>query len=148
MDALLRFFELLAMVLWLGSVVFFSFFTAPVLFRVFGVEQAGRAVRTIFPRYYLLGLICGVILCVVSAARGLMWTWNGMILPSLVLFVVLTAVIVYARQSLTPRINAARDAGEARRAEFTGLHKRSVRLNGFVLVLLFLYLVWIAARGW
>ncbi len=148
MDALLRFFEFLALSLWLGSVVFFSFLNAPVLFHILPPDQAGRVVRALFPRYYLLGIGCGTVLFLTAAARGLLWTWHGMTAPSAALFAFLAALTLYARQSLTPRINASRDAGTSRLAEFQRLHKRSVRLNAAVLLLLLLYLLWMALRGW
>lgn len=148
MSTFLRFLELLAMSMWLGSIVFFSFFNAPVLFRVLGEKDAGRAVRGIFPRYYLLGTVCGLVLCAVSAARGVLWMWSGLTTASLLLFGALTVLTIFARQWLTPRINAASDAGPSRRREFDGLHKSSVRLNGVVLLLLLAYLGWMAARGW
>ena len=43
--------------------------------------------------------------------------------------------MLYAGNSLTPAINAARDAGPAEHPRFDRLHRRSVRLNGLVLVL-------------
>lgn len=148
MGAFLRFLELLAMTLWLGSIAFFSFFNAPVLFRVLGEKDAGQVVRALFPRYYLLGLVCGCLLCGVAAVRGVLWIWSGLATASVLLFALLTLLTLFARQWLTPRINAARDAGPARKAEFVSLHKISVRLNGVVLLLLLTYLGWMAARGW
>jgi len=148
MGSILNFLELLSMVLWTGSIVFFSFFVAPALFRVLGQEEAGKAVRSVFPRYYLLGIVCGVTLACVQLGRGVLYYWGGMILPSLVLFILLTLVGIYARQMLTPAINAARDAGTAQKPRFDALHRRSVMLNGFVLLLLMLYLIWMAQRGY
>jgi hypothetical protein len=117
------------------------------LFGVLGEVHAGRAVRSIFPRYYLLGIVCGAVLAAVQAARGMLFYWGGMIVPVLVLFVLLTLVNVYARQSLTPAINAARDAGPQGKALFDRLHRRSVLLNGLVLIGGLLDLLWVAYRG-
>jgi hypothetical protein len=142
MGSILNFLELLAMALWTGSIVFFSFFVAPVLFRALGKPEAGKAVRAVFPRYYLLGIFCGVTLVVVQLGRGLLWYWGGMILPALVIFTLLTLVTLYARQVLIPAITS----GEKPRSDT--LHRRSVMLNGFVLLLLLLYLVWMAQRGY
>ncbi|HEV8700511.1 MAG TPA: DUF4149 domain-containing protein, partial [Candidatus Polarisedimenticolia bacterium] len=49
MSALLRTAHLLALGIWVGSVVFFSFFTAPTLFGALPRDMAGRAVSAIFP---------------------------------------------------------------------------------------------------
>jgi hypothetical protein len=148
MGHLLQFLELLAFALWLGAAVFFSFFVAPTLFRKLGPETAGQAVRAIFPKYYLLGIVCGTVLTAVHVLRGVLWYWGGMIRPSMALFALLTALSVYARQSLTPAIDAAREGGAERKAEFDKLHKRSVRLNGFMLLCLLFHLSWMAMRGY
>lgn len=148
MSILLRGLELLAVAIWLGSIVFFSFLNAPVLFRVLGEQQAGKAVRALFPRYYLLGVICGGVLAIVAAIRGVVWNWSGLTGASLALFVLLTGVTLYARQVLTPQATRARGPDGSRTPEFNRLHKRSVLLNGGVLVLLLFYMLWMAARGW
>ncbi|MBS1826086.1 MAG: DUF4149 domain-containing protein [Acidobacteria bacterium] len=148
MGNLLLFLELAAISLWLGSIVFFSFVVAPALFRSLGKETAGMAVRTIFPQYYLLGIACGLVLCGVQVARGLLWYWGGMIRPSIVLFVLLTAVAVYARQRLTPAVDAARKEGESGKTDFDRLHRRSVQLNAFLLLCLVVHIIWMAMRGY
>lgn len=148
MNALLNFLELLSLVLWLGAIVFFSFFVAPALFRVLGEAQAGKMVRAIFPRYYMLGIGCGIVLTAVQVLRGLLWYWGGMIKPAIVIFTLLTLLNLYARQGLTPAINAARDAGPAQKPLFDRLHHRSVLLNAFVLLIGLLYLYWMAVRGY
>jgi hypothetical protein len=148
MGNVLNFLELLAMVVWAGAIVFFSFFTAPALFGVLGKDGAGKVVRVLFPRYYLLGALCGAVLVMVQIGRGILWYWGGMIKPAIVLFLILTSASVYARQVLTPAVNSARDGGAAQKPRFYSLHRRSVMLNGFVLLLLLLYLVWMAVRGY
>src|SRR6266404_1023893 len=61
MGALVRWLFLLALGLWLGEVVFFSFVVAPSVFRSVPPLEAGRVVGAIFPRYYLLGIACGAV---------------------------------------------------------------------------------------
>jgi hypothetical protein len=112
--------------LWLGSIVFFSFFLAPVLFRVLEAADAARVVRAVFPRYYLLGIVCGLILCSLLILR-----WDG---PRLAAVISMTLIDVYCRQALTPRINKARDAGPTRQTEFDRMHRLSVQLNGVVML--------------
>ncbi len=60
MATLFAFIYLLALVVWVGGIVFFSFFTAPSLFHTLPPEYAGKAVATIFPKYYPLGYLSGV----------------------------------------------------------------------------------------
>lgn len=140
--------ELLAMAVWMGGIVFFSFVTAPVLARVLDAEGFARVVRTLFPRYYLLGAVCGAALLGVAVTRGALWVWNDPAVAAVALFAVLTLAQVGARQWLTPAINAARDAGVAGKAKFDRLHALSVRLNGLVLLLLAGYVFWMGWRGW
>lgn len=148
MGNFLQFLELAAIATWFGAVVFISFFVAPTLFRSFEPADAGKAVRALFPKYYLLGIVCAVLLCAVHITRGFLWYWGGMIKPSIVLFLLLTLIGIYLRQTLTPAINAARDAGLQGKSQFDKLHKRSVRLNGIVLLCLLFHLTWMAMRGY
>lgn len=46
---------------YLGLGSFFSFFIAPTLFRVLAREQAGSVVEKIFPVYFLVGLVVGLV---------------------------------------------------------------------------------------
>src|SRR3954451_12634518 len=50
---------LIALTAWVGSLLFFSFGVAPIIFKVLGAESGGRFVRALFPRYYQWGAISG-----------------------------------------------------------------------------------------
>ena len=95
----------------------------------------------LFPRYYLLGYICGVIgligaiyLCATRTPR----VWWAMAAVALLIALGLT---VYAGAVVRPRVDAIRTVSEeanpdpARRAEFDRLHHLSVLLNGAVMLL-------------
>src|SRR5215472_16775310 len=60
------FIYLLSLVCWLGGMVFFSIFSAPVIFRVLSRADAGKVVSGIFPRYYLLGYAAGAVALVLA----------------------------------------------------------------------------------
>ncbi|HVA39747.1 MAG TPA: DUF4149 domain-containing protein, partial [Candidatus Binataceae bacterium] len=60
------FIYLLSLVCWLGGMVFFSALVAPVVFKVLPMAQAGKLQAVLFPRYYLLGYICGAIAVVLA----------------------------------------------------------------------------------
>src|SRR5437764_14086099 len=51
----------LALTAWVGSILFFSFVVAPVIFPVLGAQAGGRFVRALFPRYYAWGAISGAV---------------------------------------------------------------------------------------
>jgi hypothetical protein len=139
---------LLALSGWVGSILFFSFGVAPVIFRVLGAEPAARFVRALFPRYYAWGATSGAValpayLGVPLAFPEYRGPWVG--LQALVI-VAGILIMFYAGNTLTPAINAARDAGPPQQARFERLHRRSVWLNGVVLVLGLALLVAHAAR--
>ena len=50
---------LLTLTAWVGSILFFSFAIAPIIFNVLGAESGAKFVRALFPRYYLWGAISG-----------------------------------------------------------------------------------------
>lgn len=133
------FLYLLAMVCWLGAVIFFSFFTAPAVFTRLPIAEAGKVISTIFPRYYLLGYVAGAIALLIAiymavAARG--W-W----LLCVVTIALALGCTLYAGMVIRPRVDAIRSVAEeqnpdpARKAEFDRLHHLSVVLNGAVLLL-------------
>lgn len=47
--------------LYLGMGAFFSFYVAPVLFRVLEKAQAGKVVEKVFPVYFALGLVASLL---------------------------------------------------------------------------------------
>ena len=53
-----NFIYLLSLVCWIGSIIFFSFNAAPIIFKTLDREKAGEVVGKIFPLYYKLGYIC------------------------------------------------------------------------------------------
>lgn len=64
----LRIVELLSLAVWLGGMVFFSFFVAPAAFAVLPSRHlAGSLVAWLLPRIHLLGLFCGLIFLVALA---------------------------------------------------------------------------------
>ena len=59
--AVLLFLYLLAMVCWLGGMLFFTGVTTPVVFKVLPLAEAGKLVAGLFTYYYLLGYVAGPI---------------------------------------------------------------------------------------
>jgi hypothetical protein len=121
----------LALASWVGSILFFSFSVAPIIFQVLDAEAGARFVRALFPRYYAWGAVSGAIAlpaCVggplsVPELRG------PMVGVQALAILAGTLLMLYAGNVLTPAINAARDAGPAEEARFARLHRRSVGLN-------------------
>jgi hypothetical protein len=123
-----------AAAIWVGAIVFQSFFVAPVLFRQVAGADASRFLRALFPRFYWLGLGCGAAMLAGTAAVGSAGRADGpagWLLPATVAMLLAEAVSLW----LVPRINAARDAGAAGAGRFRALHGLSVALTLAVLLL-------------
>ena len=114
---------------WLGAIVLFSFVVAPTVHGVLEKQAAARLLRNMFPRYYALGIVCGLVATVAGLAAGR----DLRLTAPLVIATVLT---VYARQVLTPALDAARTAADD--DTFRRLHVTSVRMNLIVLAMLLL----------
>ncbi len=135
------FFFLVAMGCWLGGIVFFSFFTAPAIFGSLPIEEAGKAISTIFPRYYMLGYVAGTISLMLAIyftlVRDARLLWGGTALA----IAIGVGLTFYAGTVVLPRADAIRivshqpNADPVRKAEFDKLHRLSVILNGSVLIL-------------
>ena len=112
-----------------GSMVFFSFVMAPLIFTQLEEATAGRFIRAVFPWYYLvllsLSLLAGI--AVIAAAP----LESGVLLG-------VASLAIYARQYLMPRVNHYRDrslAGDEQAGRrFDQLHRVSVMINGVQLI--------------
>ena len=146
---------LVSLGVWVGSIIFFSFVAAPTIFKVLKLEDAARLQRVLFPKYYLVGLICtgiGIVCAGLLVAERAFAKWPGVL--SLLLLAALGATNLWLRQAVVPQMTGLRDrraalAAEGKPAdpeleeEWKGMHRLSVQLNGAVLicVLALMYLV-------
>jgi len=144
----------IAVTLWLGAMAFFAFVVAPAAFAALDREAAGRFVAVVFPRYYLVGVVLGLVALAGLGGRRLIeggrpWDW----LPILLVLVML-ALTLYAWAVVLPAAHAAReaarrapaDAAAAEAARFSRLHRRSSILNGAVMLAGVVFVVLQAGR--
>lgn len=61
---ILRFIHLFSFVFWYGTLLYFTFIQAPLLFANLPREVFGEVQNRLFPAYYLISYICGSILVV------------------------------------------------------------------------------------
>ena len=140
MIGLVRFLYLLALALWVGEIVCFSFVVAPAVFGVLGPARAGDVVGAIFPRYYALGTAAGAVAlaCALVLARRAPATgpWAGAVLA----LALGLAATLWAGRVVHPRAQRLRDAlqarGEAPAGDqaFRRAHRTAVALNGVTLL--------------
>ncbi len=138
---------LLALTAWVGSILFFSFAVAPIIFRVLGAESGGKFVRALFPRYYAWGVISSAVAlpALICGALSLPERRGPMIGVQAGLIVIGLLIMLYCGNSLTPAINAARDEGPPSADRFDRLHRRSVNLNVVALLIGIVLLIGFAA---
>lgn len=154
LEGLLRYIELLSLTLWVGGIAFFSFIASPSIFAVLGTEGGGKVVRDIFPKYYWLGYGAGGM----GTGAAVLLTVLGVPgqAPIALTLAIMTGMFLYMGRILRPQIFKLRtqveslespDKDRALRERFQRLHRRSVMLNGCVLLLGLLTLFLFARHG-
>ncbi|MFO1464365.1 MAG: DUF4149 domain-containing protein [bacterium] len=136
-----QFLYLLGLVLWVGGIVFFSFFTTPTIFTSLPKEMASQVITAIFPRYYLMGYVAGAMMALGTLTEALLvkqWPWIRIGLLAIML-----AASVYAGVVVRPQVHDLKvqmktveedtDLGKTLKERFDGLHRFSVVLNLIVL---------------
>ena len=116
----------------LGGMLFFPSVVAPVVFKALPEEQAGAFLRAMFPRYYSFIILLGVAACV-SYALAESGRGGSVLAPTVGITGLVVVSTLWVKQSLLPKINAARDAelaGDASAgASFNTMHRLSVVIN-------------------
>ena len=146
-STLINFIYLLSLVCWVGSIIFFSFFVAPVVFKTLEQEKAGELVGIIFPRYYMIGYVCGVLVLVAllltgPETAGLKWcAWGIMMLGTVCAGLAVNPKARILKEKLR---NAPETEKPDLEARFKTLHSLSVKLNATVLFA-GLWLLWLTA---
>ena len=137
---------LLALVVWIGGIIFFAFVMAPTLFAVLPTTRlAGNVVNASLGKLHWMGLISGAIFLICSLGYNQLKHARAKPLAASHIFVVLMLLLTMASQfGITPRMQVLRanmEIGDlrvpfaAQRAEFDRLHEWSTRLEGGVLLL-------------
>jgi phosphoglycerol transferase MdoB-like AlkP superfamily enzyme len=132
---------LLALIVWIGGVIFFAFVLAPTLFGVLpSTKLAGDVVNASLTKLHWMGLVCGVIFLICS----LLYNWQKYVqlrpfAVSHVFVVLMLAFTVVSQFGITPRMRELRSSpammDSVGRAEFDSLHAWSTRLESGVLLL-------------
>ena len=141
MNWLLLWAHLVALAVWLGETVFFGVVVAPALFGGLEREQAGAVTALIFPGYYTVGYVCGVVLVLTAIAlRQRSRPGGGLWLAAAAVAAVMLAACLFAGLVVLPDADALRPrlhdptAPASVREQFDALHGLAVQLNGAVLI--------------
>jgi uncharacterized membrane protein len=147
----LRFLMLLALIVWIGGIIFFAFVVAPAAFTVLpNPDLAGRVVSRSLTALHWMGLVAGVIflLCSFTYNRikdanqrlfsGAHWLIGVMLMLTAISQFGVTPAMRRSRAMLTgdkgQRVELTEQDSETQR-RFDRLHAWSVRIEGGVLVL-------------
>jgi uncharacterized membrane protein len=141
MNWLLLWAHVLALAVWLGETVFFGVVVAPALFGGLDREQAGAVTALIFPGYYAVGYVCGVVLALTGFA---LWQRSrpsgGLWLAAAAVATVMLAACLFSGLAILPDAESLRAqlhdaaAPASVREQFDALHRLAVQLNGAVLL--------------
>ncbi|MGB8481153.1 MAG: DUF4149 domain-containing protein [Acidobacteriaceae bacterium] len=144
---------LLAIVVWVGGLLFFGAVVAPVAFGTLmpmfpdpsvGLHVAGTMVRNSLLHLHAIGLFCGLVLLLLCVLERVTRATRLSIGPPLLLIAVMLGLTAYSQYSVIPRMETLRiKAGAAiaesgstnpARVDFNRLHNLSTSLEGIVLL--------------
>ena len=146
----IHFVYILSLVGWVGIIIIFSFFIAPIIFKLLDREKAGEVVGVIFPKYYFLGYVCAVM-----TLLSLLVSTQELFGPKQILLFIMIVGWFYAGLVVSPKsrnLKALRQSAssaeekESCEVKFKKVHSLAVKLNGTVL-LAGLGLLWFSAAG-
>jgi uncharacterized membrane protein len=148
MPTLLRLLQLLAIVTWVGGLIFFAFVLAPTAFATYPTaHEAGLIVGASLRVFDLVGLACGPVFLLATAvlfARAPM-RLRGRYEIQFLLAAIMLLATAYIHFNILPSMDRDRDRANGditsvptdhpARLHFDKLHKRSERVEGAVLLL-------------
>ncbi|PIQ96131.1 MAG: hypothetical protein COV67_11190 [Nitrospinae bacterium CG11_big_fil_rev_8_21_14_0_20_56_8] len=147
---LISFVHIFSLVFWIGSILFFSFLAAPAVFKALDREQAGEVVGILFPRYYKIGYVCGILTLITLILGSEMMREIKMLLLMVMLVATFFAGLVINpnARKLKARLKEplSPTEREALEEKFRRTHSLAVKLNGLVLAAGLVFL-WFTAEG-
>jgi hypothetical protein len=137
---------LLALIVWIGGIIFFAFVMAPTLFTVLPTTKlAGDVVSVSLTKLHWIGLTSGLIFLLCSLIYDQLNRNQVKLFALGHIFVVLMLILTAISQfGITPRMRELRailpstlapSSTDPNRAEFDDLHAWSTRLEGGILLL-------------
>ena len=147
---LIHFIYIFGLVCWIGSIIFFSFFAAPIIFKLLDREKAGEVVGVIFPRYYLLGYVCAALTLpsLLISAENLLGAKQIFLFIMIIGWLCAGSFVSPKARDLKAKIKFASSTEEREPLEeqFKKMHSLAVKFNGVVLFA-GLGLLWFSTAG-
>ncbi len=147
MQTFLKFLYLLSLAFWIGSIFFFSLFTAPSIFKVLPRETAGELVSHIFPKYYMVAYTCGGLAIISSILLWVMGNSLSAVSNGIRIGILIVMLGLAAYAGVTIRHQALEARSEMRtlvedsprykevKNRFDRIHRESVIINSAVFLL-------------
>lgn len=131
---ILKFIYLISISFWVGSIFFFSFFAAPSIFKILPRNMAGDVVSDIFPKYYLVGYICGLLALISSFILDyfLLKHFRTVSFLKTIILIVMLCIFFYAGQVIRPEAHSQRNIlrnTEETSTEYMSAQKRFRKLH-------------------
>jgi hypothetical protein len=158
---------MLALIVWVGGIIFFAFVLAPTLFSVLPPQLAGNVVSPSLTKLHWMGLVAGSIFLLGSVAYNFMKHGQVRLFSATHLLVLIMLILTAISQfAITPRMQAIRASWDMARkpgyepyipgsaaqlndyyaSQFQNVHHWSERIEGAVLLLGFGVVLLSAAR--
>ncbi|HBG46991.1 MAG TPA: DUF4149 domain-containing protein [Deltaproteobacteria bacterium] len=147
----LRFVMLMSTVVWVGMIIFFSMVVTPVIFKTLPRATAGELVGNLFPRYWAIGYVAGILS--LSSLLAISFVEKGFPAARILILALMTALTFYSGLVISPQAKAVKaqmavveDPAKAEelKAEFGRIHKKSFALNIVVLLAGVVFIFFIA----
>jgi len=148
MQSLIRFIQLLTIVIWVGGLIFFAFILAPTAFHTLpSIHLAGMIVGATLRPFHIVGLVCGAIFLLATAFlfRTAPMRIRGRYEMQFLLAAIMLTATGYLQQNVLPSMESDRasaggsietaPADSPAKLHFDKLHARSERIEGAVLIL-------------
>lgn len=151
MTSIYRTLRLLAMVVWVGGLIFFAFVVAPVAFNLAYIHalpsthEAGLVVAGTLASLHPMGLVCGTVFLFATALLWLRSPAHRRLGAEMLLVVVMMAATAYVQLHIIPAMERDRMAAggaidaaspdDPARIDFDRLHKMSEKVEGTALFL-------------
>ena len=141
----LRAIMLLALIVWIGGIIFFAFVLAPTVFTVLPTrELAGNVVNRSLTALHWMGLVSGSVFLLASlACNRIRHAQFRAISAAHILMFAMLALTLVSQFAIIPRMRSLRSEmgvidnvsqSDPRRMEFNRLHEWSTRTEGAVLL--------------
>lgn len=150
--AIVKYLHMLTLCVWVGGMVFFTFIGAPAIFKDLPRDMAGVAVGGIFPKYWMMGYVCsllllGTLLYITKGNFGAFKVQVGILAVAVALSFVSGLVVGVKAHDIKTQMNAEQDAmkKEELHKEFRKMHGISALMNVATILLMFGYVWYVPA---